>query len=617
MTTDAEAGAQRRIGHYRSLRLLGEGGAAHTWLAEDTTTGEQLAIKELRLVKSSRTKQIELFERECAILKDVKHPQIPQFIDTIVERRSETLSLYLVQEFIEGHSLQQLLDAGKTFDPAETVAIMKSCLEPLRYLHERRPTLYHRDIKPSNIIQRPDGSCVLVDFGAVREAIRDATTSGSSVVGTFGYMAPEQFQARAYAATDLYGLAATALHLLSGVEPGRFPLTRLKPDIHAHLDTDPHLAAILDILLEPSPEDRYSSASSLLNALERWQAAHGATPVPDGPTAPVARLSKPIAAARPGNPNHITQPIAALTAPVSVPLPEPTTEDAPPKETIAFVPRAEPLVDDGQAPDAPEPPTQADARHEADEDDTPAPTHEVTEPTSADDEDAPADDEDDAPEHAPEADAADGVEDASDDDWHDDVDARGAAPVVEPPKRTTSANALKRRITDAQQQVDSEPRRIAVVTDEAPAAEMFAPGGQGAASVGVGFTVAGVAVTAFGLVGPLEYNEAIWVAVGLMIALYGGLLLLVPRRRPSRTPGGSGEVTTPQVNELIKRVGPLGSVEWYVDYSFLARDDLHYEGRFRLPSAAAAKEVANDPSRLRVKYAADDPLASVLLFRRG
>jgi hypothetical protein len=600
MSTDSDATTQRRIGPYRPLRLLGEGGAAHTWLAEDTTTGEQLAIKELRLVKSSRTKQIELFERECAILKDVKHPQIPQFIDTIVERRSETLSLYLVQEFIEGHSLQQLLDAGTTFDPAQTVAIMKSCLEPLRYLHERRPTLYHRDIKPSNIIQRPDGSCVLVDFGAVREAIRDATTSGSSVVGTFGYMAPEQFQARAYAATDLYGLAATALHLLSGVEPGRFPLTRLKPDIHAHLDTDPHLAAILDILLEPSPEDRYSSASSLLNALERWQVAHGTPATADGPTAPVARLSKPQAAVHPGTANHITQPMAAMTAP----------SEALPKSTIAFVPRDETDLAALAAEDAASSVDPSGDRVTAEV--APLPSDEA-EPS-----DAPAPEgalgSDDEP--APEA-AIDPPDDDDDDDWHDDVDAQGAAPVVEPPKRTTSAVALKQRITDAQQQVDGETRRIAVVTDEAPAAEMFAPGGQGAGSVGVGFLVAGVAIAAFGLLGPLQYNEAIWIVVGLLVASYGGLLLFVPRRRPTRTPGSDGEITTPQVNELIKRVGPLGSVEWYVDYSFLARDDLHYEGRFRLPNATAAKEVASDPSRLRVRYAASDPLASVLLFRRG
>lgn len=269
---------QRHIGRYELLSLLGEGGAANTFHARDTESGGEYAVKELRLLKSSHTKQIALFERECAILSELDHPQIPTFIDSVVERREETISLYLVQELIRGESLQSILDSGEYFSARETVEIMQSCLEPLRYLHERSPPLFHRDIKPANVIRRPDGSCVLVDFGAVREAVLDGKSGGSSVVGTYGYMAPEQFQARAYPSTDLYGIAATALQLLTGVEPGRFPLRRLKPDIHKYLRTDAHLAAILDILLEPAAEDRYSSTLSLINALERWETTRAGDP---------------------------------------------------------------------------------------------------------------------------------------------------------------------------------------------------------------------------------------------------------------------------------------------------------------------------------------------------
>ena len=272
----SEPAEQRQIGRYELLTLLGEGGAANTFRARDVETDAEYAVKELRVLKSSHAKQIELFERECAILSELDHPQIPTFIDSVVERRDETISLYLVQELVSGQSLQTILDSGEYFSARETVEIMRSCLEPLQYLHQRNPPLFHRDIKPANVIRRPDGSCVLVDFGAVREAVLDGKSGGSSVVGTFGYMAPEQFQARAYPATDLYGVAGTALHLLTGVEPGRFPLRRLKPDIHKYLRTDAHLAAILDILLEPAAEDRYSSAASLINALERWDTTRGA-----------------------------------------------------------------------------------------------------------------------------------------------------------------------------------------------------------------------------------------------------------------------------------------------------------------------------------------------------
>ncbi len=275
---------KRHIGRYELLSLLGEGGAANTYHARDTESGHEYAVKELRVLKSSHTKQISLFERECAILQELDHPQIPTFVDSVVERREETISLYLVQELIRGQSLQSILDTGEYYSARETVEIMRSCLCPLRYLHERTPPLFHRDIKPANVIRRPDGSCVLVDFGAVREAVLDGKSGGSSVVGTFGYMAPEQFQARAYPSTDLYGVAATALQLLTGVDPGRFPLRRLKPDIHKYLRTDAHLAAILDILLEPAAEDRYSSSLSLINALERWETTRA-----DDPTAGVRR----------------------------------------------------------------------------------------------------------------------------------------------------------------------------------------------------------------------------------------------------------------------------------------------------------------------------------------
>jgi hypothetical protein len=270
MNVESNPAVPGQIGPYQFERLIGEGGIARTWLGRDGA-GRELAIKELTLLQTRTPKQIELFERECAILKDLAHPQIPHFIDTLVERRSETLSLYLVQEFIDGRNLQQLLDAGVKFGPLEVAAVLRSCLIPLAYLHARTPPLLHRDLKPSNILVRRDGTCVLVDFGAVREAIVDQQSGGSSVVGTFGYMAPEQFQARAFASTDLYALGATAVHLLSGIEPARMEFRRLKPNFHSKIKADAHFVAILDLLLEPDAEDRYASVGSLLAALNRWQ----------------------------------------------------------------------------------------------------------------------------------------------------------------------------------------------------------------------------------------------------------------------------------------------------------------------------------------------------------
>lgn len=321
----------REIGPYQLLRLLGEGGNARTYLARDQRSDELRAIKELKLVKQRHTKQIELFERECATLKTIHHAQVPEFTETIVDRREETIAFYLVQEFIEGPSLQQLLEVRGTIPIPEVVWLMKSCLVPLGYLHARNPPLYHRDIKPSNLVLRPNGDCVLIDFGAVREAVLDPRAGGSSVVGTFGYMAPEQFQARAYATTDLYALGATALHLITGIEPARFEIRRLKPDVFPHLTHDPAIAAILDLLLEPAMEDRYPSVDALIRALERWEAANGPCVrivVPEGASQPVSSpISSPSMGAIAAPPS--VPPIALAPSPLAAPAPVMVSAPAP------------------------------------------------------------------------------------------------------------------------------------------------------------------------------------------------------------------------------------------------------------------------------------------------
>jgi serine/threonine protein kinase len=101
-----------------------------------------------------------------------------------------------------------------------TTDLALALLEVLEYLHERRPPVFHRDIKPSNIVLRPSGAA-LVDFGGVGQG-GPAVQGGSTVSGTFGYMAPEQLLGQVSPASDLYFLGATLLHVLTGREPTEF-----------------------------------------------------------------------------------------------------------------------------------------------------------------------------------------------------------------------------------------------------------------------------------------------------------------------------------------------------------------------------------------------------------
>jgi hypothetical protein len=557
----------RIVAGYTLQHVLGEGGVARTWLAIDTATGRKHAIKELQLLKASHAKQVELFERECAVLRELKHAQIPHFTETIVERRAETLSLFLVQEFIDGRSLQQLLDAGVRFGPTEVIAFLSSCLAPLEYLHGRPKPLFHRDIKPSNVLLRTDGSCVLVDFGAVREAIADPRAGGSSVVGTFGYMAPEQFQARAYPATDLYALGATALHLATGRDPGMFEIRRLKPDFHAALPDDPHLAAILDLLLEPAVEDRYASVSSLRRAIERWLTNHGG-PIDErevlravlerGMSAGaghqgVGATTAPSSAHPTGVSTHETAPAAPAAANEAAPADASPAE--PPGESAAAA-----------APVAPPTPDLADS-----------PTVPSTETASA----AP-------PPSSPPASVV--------------ATPAGASPAAAPGPRT------RQRVRT----------RVPVETQRAGAVEGLVPGGQGAKSSGLALLAVGAGVAAFGLLGGMQYNGHVVAIVGAALLVWGVVLAAAPRR-----PGASGDPslrtrgrTAPaDVRAVRRRLSAMAPPEWYVDYEYEASDGLHYAGAAKLPDAKTAQRVATDPSCVVVRYNDIDPALSIVVLQ--
>ena len=141
----------------------------------------------------------------------------------------------------------------------------------------------HRDIKPDNIIRGEDGRLFLVDFGAVRDF---STTMGgsSTVVGTYGYMAPEQFRGQAVPASDIYAVAATLLHLMTGRSPHELPQAKLKVVFRPHVQAPPALLAWLDRALEPSPEDRFATAAEALHALR-----HGPAPIANATTNANAR----------------------------------------------------------------------------------------------------------------------------------------------------------------------------------------------------------------------------------------------------------------------------------------------------------------------------------------
>ncbi|MEH1821075.1 MAG: serine/threonine-protein kinase [Nostoc sp.] len=255
---------------YQIQRQLGNNGIRQTWQALDlqASNGENstVVVKLLAFGGTVQWDDLKLFEREAQILKQLNHPRIPRYIDYFcIDDR--TLWFALIQEYIPGESLKEKLAVGKRFSEKRARKIAVEVLNILTYLHELNPGVLHRDIKPSNLIWGEDNRIYLVDFGAVQDkAAREGVTF--TVVGTYGYAPMEQFGGRAVPASDLYALGATLIHLLTGTSPSDLPQQDLRLQFTDRVNLSPSFVSWLQKLIEPAPEQRFTSANQAINALK-------------------------------------------------------------------------------------------------------------------------------------------------------------------------------------------------------------------------------------------------------------------------------------------------------------------------------------------------------------
>ena len=257
--------------------VLGKGSFGTTYACKRPDIGDEVALKVLTLREMRDWKALQLFEREAKTLKGLSHPAIPAYVDYFEVESERDVKFCLVQKIAPGASLQSLVDGGWRPTETEIVAVAEQLLEVLAYLASLRPPVLHRDVKPGNVLlDRETGALSLVDFGATAEAAVTAAivdeglahAPGSTVVGTFGYAAPEQMMGGASAVSDLYSAGATLLFLLSGRAPSTMPSTRLRVDFRGLVTIqNARLEAVVTRLLEPTPEDRFEDARDALAAL--------------------------------------------------------------------------------------------------------------------------------------------------------------------------------------------------------------------------------------------------------------------------------------------------------------------------------------------------------------
>ncbi|WP_293138973.1 GUN4 domain-containing protein [Okeania sp. SIO3I5] len=258
------------VERYWAKSILGLGGFGRTFLAVDEfkPSKPSCVIKQfLPQAQGTETveKAAELFAQEAERLELLgKHPQIPElFAYFYVDNRQ-----YLVQEFIQGETLQQELDNRGVFNESQIRELLIDLLSVLQFVHSHN--VIHRDIKPENIIRREaDKKLVLVDFGAskIMQTTQRRTVTGT-VIGSAEYCAPEQSMGKAKSRSDLYSLGVTCLHLLTQMSPfDIYDVMEMewvwRDCLNGNFVSD-DLGKVLDSLVEQKPKQRYQKVEDVL-----------------------------------------------------------------------------------------------------------------------------------------------------------------------------------------------------------------------------------------------------------------------------------------------------------------------------------------------------------------
>ena len=281
---DASESVQKSLfrERFKILKRIGRGGFSTAYLAQELLeTHTQLCVIKHVKYGDKHDKQTALttartaiaqersqrrFQKEARMMARLgHHDQLPCLLDHFVEAGQ----FYLVQEYIPGPTFQQLLGGANTFDEVRVKAFLRDIIPVVRYVH--RHNLLHLDIKPANIICREnDGRLVLIDFGAVRRYNSgDAQMQPKPGSGTVGFAASEQFAGLPTPASDIYGLGATCLYLLTGCNPADLATSPNGLDLRwqESVTVSDHFNRILHKMLAPKAEHRFQSVDELERAL--------------------------------------------------------------------------------------------------------------------------------------------------------------------------------------------------------------------------------------------------------------------------------------------------------------------------------------------------------------
>ena len=261
-------------GRYVIRGFVGEGGMARVYLAEDTRSGERVALKILRREQAGNRVSRERFLREIDVAATLVHPNIARILDA--GERSDRAP-FLVLEYLTGEPLGEVLERERVFPEPYALELTREAASALAAAH--RAGIVHRDVKPDNLFLTIDGKLKVVDFGFAKLKEGSVTATGMTV-GTVPYMAPEQALADPVdGRTDVYGLGVTMFHMLTGTLPfddesdSRLVAQHLfaPPPLPSSRrpGLDPRLDRVVLTAMRKRPDNRYPTMDVLLEDVER------------------------------------------------------------------------------------------------------------------------------------------------------------------------------------------------------------------------------------------------------------------------------------------------------------------------------------------------------------
>jgi serine/threonine protein kinase/tetratricopeptide (TPR) repeat protein len=260
----------QRLGNYRLLRLLGQGGFAKAYLGEQIYLHTQAALKVLHVQLLDG--HVQAFLKEARLIAHLEHPRIVQVHDFAVQEGTP----FLVMSYAPHGSIRRLYPEGTVLDAGTVLSYVRDIAEALQFAHDHG--LIHRDVKPENMLVSSDKRLLLGDFGLAVAALGSQQKGAQDIVGTVFYMAPEQLEGRPCAASDQYALGVVAYEWLCGVLPfvgthrevaGQHIATPPMPLREKNSAISPAIEKVVQRSLNKDPQQRFPSVAAFALALEQ------------------------------------------------------------------------------------------------------------------------------------------------------------------------------------------------------------------------------------------------------------------------------------------------------------------------------------------------------------